>query len=56
MTPEEHKRMTYLCQRIQVEQDPTQFTKLVDELNALLGRKEERLENAQQKGRLEEQN
>lgn len=48
--------MTDLCQRIQVEQDPTQFTKLVDELNALLGQKEKQLKNAQQKSRPEERN
>jgi hypothetical protein len=55
MNPEEHQRMTDLCQRIQVEQNPTEFTMLVDELNALLGQKEKRLENAQQKSRPEEQ-
>ena len=48
--------MTDLCQRIQVEQDPTQFTNLGDELNALLGPKEKGLENAQQKSRPKEQN
>jgi hypothetical protein len=32
-----------LCEQIAVEQDPTRFTALVDELNKLLDEKERRL-------------
>ncbi len=35
--------MNRLCERIQVEQDPRIFTKLVGQLNELLERKEQRL-------------
>ena len=44
VTPEERERMAILCGRIAKEQDPREFTKLVDELNELLA-KETRVEN-----------
>lgn len=43
MNPEERERMKRLCERIQIEQNPHVFTKLVEQLNALLERKEKRL-------------
>lgn len=43
MNPEEREQMNRLCERIQVEQDPRIFTKLVGQLNELLERKEQRL-------------
>lgn len=45
MTPEERERMFYLCQRIAVEKDHKIFSELVAELNELLNRKDQRLEN-----------
>ena len=45
MTPDERELMAILCQRIAVEQDRMKFTKLVDELNELLEKKEHRLED-----------
>ena len=35
--------MAVLCERIATEQDPDKFTQLVDQLNELLDRKDERL-------------
>jgi hypothetical protein len=46
MTPEEREQMNRLCERIQMEQDHQQFTKLVTQLNELLSRKERRLDIA----------
>jgi hypothetical protein len=40
MTKEERGRMTYLCERIQEEQDPANFMELIAELNELLARKD----------------
>jgi len=48
MTAEEREQMNRLCERIQVEQDHQQFTRLVTQLNELLSRKEHRLEVANQ--------
>jgi len=45
MTPEERERMNQLCERIQNEQNPQRFTKLVEQLNKLLETKEKRLES-----------
>jgi hypothetical protein len=45
LTPEERERMFYLCQRIAVEKDHKIFSELVAELNELLNRKDQRLEN-----------
>jgi hypothetical protein len=43
MTPEERERMNDLCQRIQKENNPEIFDKLVRELNDLLELKHERI-------------
>lgn len=43
MNDEERKRMNWLCQRIQEEQDRNRFMELIAELNELLARQEERL-------------
>jgi hypothetical protein len=43
MTPEERDRMNWLCTKIQEEKDPKVFDALVDELNALLEVKHERI-------------
>jgi len=43
MTPEERMRMDELCKQIQAEQDSMKFLALVEELNALLEKKETRL-------------
>ncbi len=43
MTPDERELMHILCERIAVESDLHKFSALVDELNALLERKEQRL-------------
>lgn len=43
VTPDERERMAILCERIATEQDRQKFTQLVDELNELLDRKDERL-------------
>lgn len=45
MNPEEQKRMSDLCHKISIEQDPNEFTRLVDELNDLLDRKEQQLQS-----------
>jgi hypothetical protein len=44
MTSEERAEMIRLCQQIAVEQDRDTFTKLIQELNDLLSRKDHRLE------------
>ena len=38
MTPKEYERLNWLCNRIQNENDPKKFDKLVTELNDLLGK------------------
>ena len=43
MTPDEREQMAILCERIAKEQDPHKFSELVDQLNKLLERKEQRL-------------
>jgi hypothetical protein len=50
MTPDERERMAILCQRIAVEKDHDTFTKLVEELNDVLARKEQRFNAAKRKG------
>ncbi len=45
MTPDERERMNLLCELIAKEQDHDEFVKLVQELNDLLDRKENRLED-----------
>lgn len=44
MTPDAREKMQILCQRIATEQNREKFTQLVEELNALLERKEARLD------------
>lgn len=44
MTPEERQLVNDLCTRIADEKDPSVFCRLVQELDALLARKEKRLE------------
>lgn len=44
MTPDERERMTALCNRIAVEENHEKFMQLVQELNDLLSRKENRME------------
>ena len=46
MTPEERQRMDWLCMRIQEEKDHKVFTDLISELNALIAKKNERLEHS----------
>ena len=48
VTPDEHDRMSSLCQRIATEQDRTVFLELVKELNTLLNQKQDRLTKANQ--------
>jgi hypothetical protein len=43
MTPETRERMNSVCRRIQEEQDPVTFCKLINELNDLLAEKGDRL-------------
>jgi len=43
MTPDERERMAILCERIAKEQNLQKFKQLVQELNELLSRKEQRL-------------
>jgi hypothetical protein len=49
MTPEERARMQFLCDQIAKEKDHNEFSKLVQELNDLLERKEHRLEDPAKK-------
>ena len=49
MTPETRERMNSLCRRIQEEQDPVTFCKLMNELNDLLAEKGDRLTATQKK-------
>jgi hypothetical protein len=46
MNPEERQQMNWLCERIQLEENPHAFTNLVEQLNELLERKEKRLESS----------
>lgn len=46
MTPEERERMNSLCGQIAKEQDHERFVRLVQELNDLLDKKEERLDDS----------
>ena len=43
MTSEERELMNCICQQIQCEKDPKRFAELVQELEGLLSKKEERL-------------
>lgn len=43
MTPDERERMNELCRQIQVEKDQRKFAALIEELNELLAKKDERL-------------
>jgi hypothetical protein len=45
LTPDESDRMPSLCKQIVTEKDRDKFIKLVEELNNLLDRKEQRLED-----------
>jgi hypothetical protein len=45
MTPDERERMAILCERIAMEQDASALRRLIRELNELLGRKLQRLED-----------
>lgn len=47
MTPEERQRMYQLCAMIETEKDRHRFLQLIEELNQLLERKEQRLEEDQ---------
>lgn len=47
MTQEERAEMDRLCHEIAVEQDHDQFSKLLEQLNELLSRKDRRLEERQ---------
>jgi hypothetical protein len=48
VTPEERERMNTLCKRIALETDQQRFTQLLQELNALLDGKEQRLNTLHQ--------
>lgn len=50
MSPEEREQMHALCKRIAEEKKHDQFLKLVQELNELMSRKENRLETNPGKG------
>jgi hypothetical protein len=43
MTPDEREQMNYLCKRIESEQDPIAFDRLLRELNDLLEVKHSRI-------------
>jgi len=47
MKPEERERMYQLCAMIETEQNRERFLQLIKELNDLLDRKEQRLEERQ---------
>jgi len=49
MTPEKREEMNSLRERIQKEQDPITFRKLISELNDLLAEKSNRLISTQEK-------
>jgi hypothetical protein len=44
MSPEERERVNKVCAQIQVEQDRQRFNELITELNTILERKGQRLE------------
>jgi hypothetical protein len=44
MTPEEREKLEKFCQLIQEEEDPKKLASLLEELNALLDTKRERLQ------------
>jgi hypothetical protein len=44
MTPDDRERMYQLCSQIEKEQDHHRFLRLIEELNNLLERQEQRLE------------
>ena len=44
MAPEERERMYEICAKLQLEQDHKRFTRLMTELNNLIQRKEQRLQ------------
>jgi hypothetical protein len=46
MTSDERGRMEWLCKRMQEEQGQKVFTELVAELNALLAKKDTRLQHS----------
>ena len=43
MNPEEREQMNWLCERIQIEENPHAFVNLVKQLNELLERKAKRI-------------
>ena len=47
MSPDERERMYELCAMIEKEKDHSRFLQLIRELNDLLERKEQRLEDAE---------
>lgn len=49
MTPEERTEMERLVRLIQQEKDPTRFTQLIVQLNALLDRKQQRIHSEPKK-------
>jgi len=49
MNPEERERMNELCAKIQVERDRDKSIDLLYQLNQLLGRKEQRLKELDNK-------
>jgi hypothetical protein len=51
MTPEERSRMIELCEQIQVETNSRRFTELVIELNELLERRSEAIQDMEEKER-----
>jgi hypothetical protein len=56
MTPETRERMNSVCRRIQEEQDPVTFYKLINELNDLLAEKGDRLTATQKTQKKKESN
>jgi hypothetical protein len=44
MTSDEYNRMTVLCMKIRDEKNPETFDALIEELNALLEQKSERIQ------------
>jgi hypothetical protein len=47
MNPDERERVNKICTQVQVEQDRQRFTELITELNRILERKEQRLEETE---------
>ena len=52
MTPEEREPLDSLCNRIAMEKDPQRFASLVQELEALLEARHERLQSMMASGSL----